>query len=109
MKHKKQTGKKTVAILLFAILIFPSALNFFHHCCEHEQIEYSKNKSQIKQPLSNCDVCDLNLPLLNHNISNYNDLKPTEIAVEVNIVFDNPNLQAVAITNTQLRAPPFFS
>ncbi|MDG1777977.1 MAG: hypothetical protein P8H23_01375 [Flavobacteriaceae bacterium] len=109
MKNSRNTGKKAAAIVLFAILTFPSIFNFIHHFGEHTHIECSENKSHIHQSVSGCDICDFNLLSFNYHISDYADLEPSEIPVELNIIFEPLQLHAFTLTNTQLRAPPFFS
>lgn len=109
MKNVQNTAKKIAATLLLALLLFPMAFNFFHHFTDHQHIECSENKLHIHQSVSGCDICDFNLLSFNYNITHYSDLKQSEISVELNIAFEPLQLNSFTITNTQLRAPPFFS
>lgn len=109
MTNVQNKGKRVVASMLLAILLFPTAFNFFHHFSNHQHIECSENKSHIHQSISGCDVCDFNLLSFNYNISHFPDLEQPEISVELNIVFEALQIHSFTTSNNQLRAPPFFS
>ena len=109
MKKKVRTLNKLTAILLFAVLMFPTVFNFLHHFGEHQHIECSENKSHIHQSISNCDVCDFNLLSFNYDINIVPEIKTIEIYKEVNTIFNSLKFHSFNITYKQLRAPPIFS
>lgn len=109
MKKGQNTRKKAAAIVLFALLIFPTIFNFVHHFEDHIHIECSENKTHIHQSVSECDICDFNLLSFNYHINDCEDFELTEIPVTLNVSLEPLQLHSFTTTNTQLRAPPFFS
>lgn len=109
VKNSKNIKKKATAIVLFVLLVFPTIFNFVHHFENHIHIECSENKTHIHQSFSECDICDFNLLSFNYHINNYVGFEPTEIPVTLNVRFEPLQLHSFTTTNTQLRAPPFFS
>lgn len=109
MKNKTNIIKNSAASLLFAILMFPTVFNFFHHFGVHQHIECSENKSHIHQSISNCDICDFNLLSFNYDVADDFKIQTIEIHKEANSIFASLQFHSFSLTNIQLRAPPVFS
>ncbi|MCX2679384.1 hypothetical protein OOZ15_05460 [Galbibacter sp. EGI 63066] len=109
MEYKKQIGKNIVALLLFAALMLPTAIQFFHMFEGHEHITCSEKTSHIHKSITKCDTCDFHLVSFNYDIAKYPDLLLPKIPVKINVDFASLQFHSIKITNTQLRAPPIFS
>jgi len=109
MDYKKQIGKNIVALLLFAALILPTAVQFFHIFEGHEHIACIEKGIHIHKSNTECEICSFNLASFNYDIAKYPDLLIPKIPVKVDENLQPLQLHFFNITNTQLRAPPIFS
>ena len=109
MDYRKQIGKNIVALLLFAALMLPTAVQFFHVFEGHEHNTCSEKTTHIHKSITNCDICDFHLVSFNYNITKYPNLLVPKIPVGVDVKFTSLLFHSFKTTNTQLRAPPIFS
>lgn len=109
MDNKKQFGKNLLALVLFAALLLPTAVQFFHILEGHEHITCSEKTTHIHKSVTTCDICDFHLVSFNYNIAKYSNLLVPKIPIRVDVSFTSLRFHSFKITNTQLRAPPIFS
>lgn len=90
--------------------MLPTAIHFTHIFEEHEHIVCNdKSSTHIHESETKCEICSFNLASFNYQITQYPDLFPIAIPVKKEINFDSLLFHSFKITNTQLRAPPFFT
>jgi len=108
--RKQYIDKKPVlALLLWLVLVFPSAFNFIHQFESHNHFECSENKAHIHVLSSECQSCDFNLLSFNYELYEYSEL--IKFSFSKTKVFDT-DLVKVKFYNynyKQLRAPPSLS
>ena len=109
MDSKKQLGKNIAALLLFAALMLPTAVQCFHMFEGHKHITCTENTTHIHKSVTECDTCDFHLASFNYDIAKYPDLLIPKIPLKVDTNFTSTQPHSFKITNTQLRAPPFLS
>jgi hypothetical protein len=109
MDYKKQIGNNVVLVLLFAALMLPTAVQFFHMFEGHEHTTYSEKTTHIHKSITKCEICSFHLASFNYDIVKYPDLFLPRIPVKVDESFTSLQFHSFEITNTQLRAPPIFS
>ncbi len=109
MDYKKQIGKNIVALLLFAAIMLPTAVQFFHVFEDHEHIVCNEKSTHIHESISKCDICDFHLASFNYDLAKYPDLELPKIPVKNDVNFASLQFHSFKTTNTQLRAPPVFS
>ena len=106
MDYRKQISKNLLALLLFAALLLPTAVQFLHIFEAHEHINCSENTTHIHESITKCDICDFHLVSFNYDIASYPDLLLASIYVRADINFTSLQFHSFKLTNTQLRAPP---
>lgn len=109
MDYKKQIGKNIVELLLFAALMLPTAVQFFHMFESHEHITCTETATHIHKSITKCEICSFHLASFNYDLAKYPDLLLPKIPVKVDVNFTSLQFHSFKITNTHLRAPPIFS
>ena len=109
MDYRKQIGKNIVALLLFAALMLPTAVQFFHTFEGHEHIACTETTTHIHKSITKCEICSFHLASFNYDLAKYPDLLVPKIPVEIDVNLSSLQFHSFQITNTQLRAPPIFS
>jgi len=109
MDNKKQIGKNIVTLLLFAALMIPTAVQFFHIFEGHEHIACAEKGIHVHKSNTECEICSFHLASFDYDIAKYPDLLIPKIHVKVDENLKPLKLHFFKITNTQLRAPPIFS
>ncbi|MGY8886655.1 MAG: hypothetical protein ACKVGT_07535 [Flavobacteriales bacterium] len=109
MYTRTQFGKNVSTLLLFAALMLPTAVQFFHLFEGHEHITCSEKTTHIHKSNTSCDVCDFQVASFSYDIAKYPDVIAPKIPVGVDLNGTSLQFHSFIITNTQLRAPPIFS
>lgn len=109
MDYKKQIGKNIAALLLFAVLMLPSAIPFIHIFHGHEHIACTEKTTHIHKSVVKCEICSFRFVSFNNDIAKYPELLLPKIPVKIEVNFASLQYHSFKITNTQLRAPPIFS
>lgn len=110
MEFKKQLGKITVALLLFAAFMLPTAIQFFHLFEDHhEHVACKEISTHIHQDEPDCQIYNFHVASFNYDIVAYPSLSQPIIPVKITNDFSSLQLHSFNITNTQLRAPPIYS
>lgn len=104
----KQLGQAIVSMLLLIVLMLPTAVQFSHVFEGHEHILCNKKSSHIHQDVPDCQICDFHLASFNYDVVDYPDLLLPNIPTKVEKSFSTLLFHSFKITNTQLRAPPYF-
>lgn len=108
MKYEIQIGKNIVALLLAVALMVPSTIQFFHMFEGHEHITCTEKVTHIHKSVTKCEVCNFHLASIDYQVVEYPDLLVPRIFEKVDETFTSSQFHSLYITNTQLRAPPFF-
>ncbi len=109
MIFEKQLGKNIAALLLFAALMLPTAIQFSHIFEGHEHIACTEHKTHIHKTVVKCDICHFQVASFKYDIFEYPNLLLPKIPVTIEANFASLQLHSFNITNTQLRAPPILS
>lgn len=109
MYYKKQIGKNVITLLFLAVLMLPTAIQFFDMFEDHEHITCTEKTTHIHKSIEKCDVCDFHLVSFNYDIAKYPDLLLSKVPLKVDENFASSQFHSFNITNTQLRAPPVLS
>lgn len=109
MDSKKQLGKNIAALLLFAALMLPTAIEFIHMFEGHEHITCNDRTTHIHKSVLKCEICHFHLASFNYDITEYPNLLLPKIPVKIEANFTSLQFHSFKLTNTQLRAPPIFS
>jgi hypothetical protein len=109
MDYKKQIGKNIVSLLLFAALMLPTSVQFFHMFEGHEHTTCTEKTTHIHKSITKCKICSFHLASFKYDIAKYPDLLLPKIPVKVDANFTSLQFHSFNLTNTQLRAPPIFS
>ncbi|WP_310992239.1 hypothetical protein [Aequorivita marina] len=109
MDSKKQLGKNIAALLLFAALMLPTAIQFFHMFEGHEHIACNENSTHMHETVVKCDIYHFHSTSFNYDILKYPDFSLPTIPTKTEVSFASLQFHSFVITNTQLRAPPFYS
>lgn len=109
MDSKKQLGKNIAALLLFAALMLPTAIEFIHMFEGHEHITCNDRTTNIHKSVVKCDICHFHLASFNYDIAEHPNLLLPKIPVKIESNFTSLQFHSFKLTNTQLRAPPIFS
>ena len=109
MDYKKQIGKNIAALLLFAVLMLPTASQFIHMFEGHEHIACTEKTTHIHKSVVKCEICSFHFTPFNYDIAEYPELLSPKIPVKIEADFASLQFHSFKITNTQLRAPPIFS
>jgi len=107
--YKKQLGKNIAALLLFAALMLPTAVQFVHMFEGHEHIACTEQSTHIHKSVVKCDICHFHLASFNYDIDQYPEIFLPTIPVKIETNFASLQFHSFKITNTQLRAPPILS
>lgn len=109
MNDLKQIGKSLAALVLFAALMLPTAIQFSHLIDGDDHFVCEERSSHFHSAEINCEICDFQLASFNYNILDCPDFTVlnTPLSAEVNLSV--LRLNSYKKTNTQLRAPPIFS
>ncbi|MGB0788336.1 MAG: hypothetical protein ACPGQR_02250 [Marinirhabdus sp.] len=108
MDYKKQLGKNIAVLMLFAALMLPSAIQFFHVFNGHGHIACTERTAHVHKHSATCEIYGFYLTPFDHDIAEYPDLLPPKTPVTLNEDVSPLQLPSFKITNTQLRAPPIF-
>ena len=107
MKKELQLGKVLAALTLFAVLMLPTVVQFYHATqgCEHSsEITSATN---LQQDVQDCHICDFQLNSFHTATTHYTDVVVNTVPSEKVTVYSAVQLNAYTKTNTQLRAPPY--
>ncbi|SMC72004.1 hypothetical protein [Cellulophaga tyrosinoxydans] len=106
MEFKKQFGKSILGLLLFAIFLMPTVIQFSHVLEGHKHTICTDNSTHIDAKVTKCEICDFHFVVFNYEIIRFPELiisvPPRHI--ETNIV--SINFKSFNLTHKQLRAPP---
>ncbi|MBT0608373.1 hypothetical protein [Aequorivita echinoideorum] len=108
MENKNWFGKNITALLLAIALLLPAAVQFAHAFDEHKHEVCSDQTTHLHETISKCGICDFHLATYNYTISEYPDFIMAVLPSEKNQSLYSELFYIFTITNTQLRAPPFF-
>lgn len=109
MDFKKQLGKNLAALVLFAALMLPTAVQFFHMFEGHEHVACLEQKTHLHESIVKCEIVNFHLASFNYDIAEYPELAIPTIPVKVETNFASLQFHSFKITNTKLRGPPIFS
>lgn len=109
MDSKKQLGKNIAALLLFVVLMLPTAFEFIHTFEGHELITCNDRTTHIHKSVVKCNICQFHIASFNYDTAEYPNLLLPKITVKIEANFTSLQFISFKITNTQLRAPPIFS
>lgn len=109
MDKNKQAGKILFALLLLIALMLPTSVQFIHSLENHEEIVCNDQTSHVHQSIVKCEICSFYLASFNHSSTDFPELLPPIILQKTDVNFASLLPHSFTITNTQLRAPPYFS
>lgn len=109
MGFSEQVGKKIVALLLFAALMLPSAIQFGHILDGHEHVVCAEQTAHIHKSVIKCEINSFHLASFKYDIAKYPDLVLPAIPVKLEVDINPLQFHSFKITNNPLRAPPVFS
>jgi len=108
MKTRKQIGQDIVALLLMSALMLPMLVQFSHVFDEHEHKVCHELTTHIHEDIPDCQICHFHLASFDYKVPEYLDFVVSSIPKKVENQFSSLLFHTFKITNTQLRAPPYF-
>ncbi|CAM3436719.1 hypothetical protein ZORO111903_03015 [Zobellia roscoffensis] len=108
MRREIQIGRSIVIFLLAGALLFPMLVKFSHVFKAHEHEVCHEQTTHIHADVADCQICHFQLASFDYKVPDYVDFFVASVPQRLESSFSSLLFHSFKITNTQLRAPPYF-